>query len=271
MEINPGKGKFNKDLLAALIDGTTPFLLLFNAAAEAISLEISEQVNLCLFSKNYIRHEDSPVIAFIRTEATGSEINGPVYPAFLIEQLKLQGWPFITVWSLPGSLSFSQQLTEKKDSPLYLDKIDFDESLLLDYFFPEPDFIGKPIFFKNATGGTAEISEEKFSDLCQSAIGHHSLFGAYLTNYLIAKKENNELRGKNSVLEERLGNAETTIEIIRTKYKDDYNLLFNWYQKEYEVLPLWYKRFGHVLKALKGHRSFKSLFNDAPKERSKKE
>lgn len=33
-----------------------------------------------------------------------------------------------------------------------------------------------------------------------------------------------------------------------------------WYKKEYEVLPAWYKRFGHIIKVIKGKRSFKSLF-----------
>jgi GT2 family glycosyltransferase len=36
--------------------------------------------------------------------------------------------------------------------------------------------------------------------------------------------------------------------------------LQDWYNKEYEVLPLTYKRFGHLIKALQGKRSFKSLF-----------
>jgi len=38
------------------------------------------------------------------------------------------------------------------------------------------------------------------------------------------------------------------------------NNIQQWYDSEYETLPLWYKRFGHVVKVLKGKRSFKSLF-----------
>jgi glycosyltransferase involved in cell wall biosynthesis len=38
-----------------------------------------------------------------------------------------------------------------------------------------------------------------------------------------------------------------------------------WYRKEYEELPLWYKRFGHLLKVLKGKRSLKSLFSKSEK------
>ena len=36
--------------------------------------------------------------------------------------------------------------------------------------------------------------------------------------------------------------------------------ILQWYKREYEVLPGWYKRFGHVIKAFKGKRTFKSLF-----------
>ncbi|MGC4035399.1 MAG: hypothetical protein QM764_05510 [Chitinophagaceae bacterium] len=45
-------------------------------------------------------------------------------------------------------------------------------------------------------------------------------------------------------------------EIGEKQYYD----IINWYQQEYEVLPLWYKRFGHVIKVLKGKRTLKSLF-----------
>ncbi len=35
-----------------------------------------------------------------------------------------------------------------------------------------------------------------------------------------------------------------------------------WYHCEYEILPGWYKKLGHLIKALMGKRSFRSLFND---------
>ncbi len=47
--------------------------------------------------------------------------------------------------------------------------------------------------------------------------------------------------------------------------KEYYDVL-NWYRDEYEILPLWYKRIGHIIKAIMGKRSFKSLFrNDVKK------
>jgi hypothetical protein len=42
--------------------------------------------------------------------------------------------------------------------------------------------------------------------------------------------------------------------------------LQNYYNNEYEVLPLWFKRLGHVVKALMGKRSFKSLYSDKVKK-----
>lgn len=42
-------------------------------------------------------------------------------------------------------------------------------------------------------------------------------------------------------------------------YKKSYNEVKEWYHKEYEGLPLWYKRFGHIIKVLKGNRSLGSI------------
>ncbi|GAB2533629.1 glycosyltransferase [Rufibacter soli] len=42
-------------------------------------------------------------------------------------------------------------------------------------------------------------------------------------------------------------------------YEENYYELKKWYHKEYEVLPVWYKRIGHIIKALKGEKTFKSL------------
>ena len=44
------------------------------------------------------------------------------------------------------------------------------------------------------------------------------------------------------------------------KEHDRADSILQWYKREYEVLPGWYKRFGHVIKAFKGKRTFKSLF-----------
>ncbi|MES1220823.1 MAG: hypothetical protein ABUT20_35310 [Bacteroidota bacterium] len=36
-------------------------------------------------------------------------------------------------------------------------------------------------------------------------------------------------------------------------------VIIEWYTNEYEILPRWYKRLGHLIKAIMGKRSFKSL------------
>jgi glycosyltransferase involved in cell wall biosynthesis len=37
------------------------------------------------------------------------------------------------------------------------------------------------------------------------------------------------------------------------------NKSLSWYYKEYEVLPAWYKKLGHIIKAMQGNRSWRSL------------
>ena len=54
-----------------------------------------------------------------------------------------------------------------------------------------------------------------------------------------------------------------TREKLQTKIEPEHNQakeIQAWYTNEYEVLPLWYKKFGHIIKAFKGERTFKSLF-----------
>jgi len=47
------------------------------------------------------------------------------------------------------------------------------------------------------------------------------------------------------------------------------NNILAWYRKEYEILPGWYKKFGHIIKAFKGKRTFKSLFKNSNGEEEK--
>jgi glycosyltransferase involved in cell wall biosynthesis len=42
--------------------------------------------------------------------------------------------------------------------------------------------------------------------------------------------------------------------------KQEYSKLKDWYGQQYDILPLWYKRFGHIIKVVKGKRSVRSLF-----------
>lgn len=80
-------------------------------------------------------------------------------------------------------------------------------------------------------------------------------------------RENEYLKGQLSLNNIQVSNEVQVInyddrEIIyaeNDQYKQLASNISNWYLQEYEVLPLWYKRVGHIIKAFKGHRSFKSL------------
>lgn len=53
----------------------------------------------------------------------------------------------------------------------------------------------------------------------------------------------------------KLNELQNEIDYLKTN-RDS---ILNWYTTEYESLPLWYKRFGHIIKAALGKKSFKSL------------
>jgi hypothetical protein len=66
--------------------------------------------------------------------------------------------------------------------------------------------------------------------------------------------------------EKRAGLYLSFIELGKKVGESEYYDMRKWYHDEYEVLPLWYKRFGHILKVLKGKRTFRSLFSDKVKK-----
>lgn len=275
-----------------LIKGNCPFIVLVNPAYHADNgqmVETFELIELCLFSKSYFRIANIPVIAFEAAGDAGMNawtgIAGaanPVMPAhrlapeMLIPHLQQQGWSSVHQWTLSSGLSFREQIRGKKTPPLLLNHIDFDEQFLRENFFLNPSYLGDYIFFNggpddahptddapgnsNFTNSSMAL-EQGFHQLCLPTIGNNHLWEVSLREYLAAKNSVSELSKKNNMLQEMLNNAETTITLIKDTYKKDYHRLFKWYHKEYEMLPLWYKRFGHLIKAFKGQRSFRSLFD----------
>jgi len=263
LEINPGNQEINKKWPDLLIKSDIPFLILVNdpkhPPLKGTAPEMSDLIAMCLFSKSYIRHEDNPVMAFERQETDSPDATDE-YENSLIAHLQLQGWPVITRWDLSLSISFREQVLWKAEGPLLVRDQEHDTNFLLTHFLSVPSYAGSYIFFKGSGSRSAEMLEKDFSTCCQNAMRDAPLFGQYLFYYLRAKKEAEESYKERKVLKERLDNAEMTIGIVRVKYKDDYDLLFRWYQNEYEVLPLWYKRCGHIIKVLMGRRTLKSLF-----------
>lgn len=253
--------EIDKKLIKLLIEGEISFMLLIGNKGQvnnAIAPGIMELINLCVFSKNYIRSNHAPVVSFIKNDQAFSNL--------FIANIQKQGWPAIAEWILPVNKLFAEQIHENDAMPLWLSNIDFDETFLLHHFFTNSCNIGKYIFFQETAMHSAIAIEEIFFRLNLASINSNPLLRLYLNSYSVTKQKVGEVLNENKILIERLENARQTIDIIQTKYKGDYDKLFYWYQKEYEVLPLWYKKIGHILKAIMGKRTFKSLLNDDEKK-----
>jgi hypothetical protein len=78
--------------------------------------------------------------------------------------------------------------------------------------------------------------------------------------------KNSQLQYEALLWEKRAGLYLSFIELGKKVGESEYYDMRKWYHDEYEVLPLWYKRFGHILKVLKGKRTFRSLFSDKVKK-----
>lgn len=68
----------------------------------------------------------------------------------------------------------------------------------------------------------------------------------------------------NKAAHQEISNQVSHNQILRSSSQA--TALQNYYNNEYEVLPLWFKRLGHVVKALMGKRSFKSLYSNKVKK-----
>lgn len=99
-------------------------------------------------------------------------------------------------------------------------------------------------------------TEEKFS------LEHPILYNQAQKLATITQ-ENERLKYKLKIYAENLDNHKQYLKLIQEQ--DEAETINQFYYNEYEVLPLWYKRFGHIIKALTGKRTFGSLFNDSVK------
>lgn len=109
----------------------------------------------------------------------------------------------------------------------------------------------------NATHEALEAEEILFS---QQDPG---LFSLKLQNRALNKQvQHLELLCK--AAQQEISNQVSHNQILRSSSQA--TALQNYYNNEYEVLPLWFKRLGHVVKALMGKRSFKSLYSNKVKK-----
>ncbi|MFC0773725.1 hypothetical protein [Terrimonas alba] len=122
----------------------------------------------------------------------------------------------------------------------------------------------KPVFFYASS--TAELKTAIINfQMIEASFKQESprIFELILRNREL-QHETDELKRRLIRLEGELNNQTQYNEILRSDHSTkDLQLYYN---KEYEILPLWYKRFGHILKALTGKRTFRSLFRDDVKK-----
>lgn len=264
-KIEGGYSDTRHKAIDSLIRGSNPFLLVINRNTNLPDDRIIESIILCLFSKNYIHVGTQPVIAFLYEQPGEWEEWGRLFSEVLLSKLTAQGWPSIKLWNIYEQ-SFRQQIEAKQETPLFITQVDVDEVYLEKNYFFNFRYVGEYIFFKRNTLRAAMELEQYFASIGNAIIGNAPALKSALEEYMLLKKQYSNLEVDNAVLEERLRNAQITIEVIRSKYKDDYEQLIKWYHNEYEVLPLWFKRLGHIIKVLMGKRSFKSLFYDHVKK-----
>lgn len=227
-----------REALRQLITGDNPFLLLPDTPDDSLDDTLDrapdtlfEIIALCMFSRQYIRIEGMPVLPWQAAPSPG-----------LIRRLQAQGWPEIRQWDLRHAhwLTGQHQVAGLADTIL--------------------GATDQPCIFIEGHDLRQTIAlEEALHRHCTALLQDNPPLQALLTEKNQLQKKLDTLKSKHRVLQERMHNAETTIGIIRSKYKDDYDTLFSWYQQEYEALPLWYKRFGQLIKVLTGKRTAKSL------------
>lgn len=265
LELDLQGGQLNEAVIAAAIRSHVPFLLLVNQHTQLIDTRVLDILALCLFGKSYIQPGGTPAVAFLHAAVADAAVPGSLFSDYVLSKLAAQGWTAITSWHLsPEALDV--QLAGQHARPLLVEHMDFETDLIAHAFLSHFPYASGYVFFRGHSLAEAEALEQAFWQLCEPVLAQNAVLLESLQAYIRARDQAQALQVKTSVLEERLVSAEKTISVIRSKYKDDYEQLFQWYHNEYEVLPLWYKRFGHILKVLMGKRTFKSLFFDHAKK-----
>jgi hypothetical protein len=170
-----------------------------------------------------------------------------------------QGYPKLVTWQ--------RGVDDDPDQPLFIDEnLNTDDDWIESYLTCDLKSITGTLVFDFKNIGQAKSSERLLAAACDHYVNVQPKLKVEIERYRQLEKRVSELQSENTELTERLTGAEKTIDVIRTKYKDDYENLFKWYHNEYEILPLWYKRIGHIIKVIMGKRSFRSLFSDDVKK-----
>lgn len=248
-----------------LLNGNRPFFIILKRSNGIVDPAVLELFINCLFSIHYLRKENLPVIGFVQEKNMEDTSDKTVFSEYIISKLLLQGWQSVISWSFDRT-GEDCMLEAGNDMPFIVQDIPLEEQEFLDRYLSDFDRISDHILFCGASMNEALDLEDRFFRYYNSLLTRHPIIKNGIEKYISEKTQLSEHRSRTSDLEEKLANAEKTIEVIRTKYKDDYENLFKWYHNEYEILPLWYKRCGQLLKVLMGRRTFRSLFNDDVKK-----
>jgi hypothetical protein len=116
------------------------------------------------------------------------------------------------------------------------------------------------------------IAEQAHIETITKALeAEEALFAQQNPGLFSLKAQNRDLNKKvaqlelfNKAAQQEISNQISHNQILRSSAQA--TALQNYYNNEYEVLPLWFKRLGHVVKALMGKRSLKSLYSNKVKK-----
>jgi hypothetical protein len=256
------------ELIPGLLKSDKVFMVFVDQDHEEDIQPLTIALMHVLFSSTYLSVNGYPVIGFIcgnsgpgEIDKHGDDKSDPTFDNLIRKKLLMQGYHQIVQWTIEGS----EIRAEGSSAPFLFQENVIIESVLHSLFADFQNLTNYVIFqHKNINDRIAQ--DTKLSAKSFSEIERHPLLQSALASFIQLSEKSATLTTQNTKLNEQLQGATKTIEVIRTKYKDDYENLFAWYHREYEILPLWYKRFGHILKVLMGKRTFRSLFSDEVKK-----
>jgi hypothetical protein len=241
---------------------------------------------LYFFSENYIKVQNNPLISFISNSKSETTFSSLIIPVAK-ECFSLQGFKNISCATFNSDKENNFSAIEQ---PYYYCSLNSelskaDKSIIQHNYYN--GFLNNKFVFINATN--IQDFKSKYTEVknIEASIKNENLllYSSLLSiKDLKNKAEEHEMHIK--LLEQRLENSNIFMALLRKDLGVHVTLLNNqheknildrkniveerqsildWYMQEYEILPLWYKRFGHVIKAVKGKRSVKSLFQQNKK------
>ncbi|RYY14546.1 MAG: hypothetical protein EOO04_30045 [Chitinophagaceae bacterium] len=222
----------------------------------------------CVFCDNYLFAGESPVFLFYNSKPEHGR--GPSFRRTIKNRLSQQGFPSIVEWGSDDSNGESQFVTGSETdsvSPKIIsEQTELDTAWIFEHMLRDFSSLSNYLVFDFDSPRNAVSYEKHIALACESYLQKEPLLSEGLRAYVAQQQQQEALLAENRKLKQQQASDQKTINVIRTKYKDDYENLFKWYHNEYEILPMWYKKIGQLIKVLMGKRTFKSLFSDDVKK-----